>query len=55
MAAKRLTEQQLADAIGVPQPYVNKIKNGRHVPSVHAAIRFALALGVTVEEIWGAR
>ncbi len=42
--AQRLTQQQLADAIGVDFTYLSKIENGRVDPPSEAAIRHLAAV-----------
>ncbi len=55
MHERGMSDGQVAAAVGIAQPRVNRIKNGWHQPGVHCALRFAAALGVTVEDIWGQR
>lgn len=46
-----LTQQALADAAGVSQPYIAHIENGRHEPSPAVLGDIAKALGVTVDAL----
>jgi len=47
-----LTQQDLADRVGVTRQTVLSIEKGHHVPSVELALRFAHALGTTVEQLF---
>lgn len=49
-----LTQAELAERAGVSRQLVGGVEAGRHVPSVDAALGLARALGVTVEELFGA-
>ena len=47
-----LTQQQLADAMGVSRQTINAIENGRYLPSLPLAIAIARYFGSTVEQIF---
>lgn len=47
-----LSQQALADRLGVHQPTVAQWEAGRVMPRVDTAIRLAAALETSVEEIW---
>ncbi|SCW47267.1 putative transcriptional regulator [Paenibacillus tianmuensis] len=47
-----LTQEQLADLVGVTRKTINTIENGKFVPSTLLAIKLARVLGVTVEELF---
>ena len=47
-----LTQQQLADAVGVSRQTVISVEQGRYRPSVELALRLARAMSTTVEELF---
>ena len=51
-AELRMTQQQLADAIGVSRQTVNAIESGRFVPSTLLALKIARRFGKPVEAIF---
>lgn len=51
-AELRMTQQQLADAIGVSRQTVNAIETGRFVPSTVLALKIARRFGKPVEAIF---
>jgi len=51
--AQRLTQAELAAAVGVSRQTVIAVEQGDYAPSVHLALRIARALGATVEELFG--
>lgn len=48
----RMTQQQLADAIGVSRQTVNAIESGKFVPSTVLALKMARLFDKNVEEIF---
>ena len=50
--ARGLTQQQLADAIGVSRQTVNAIEAGRFVPSTVLALKIARIFGKPVEQVF---
>lgn len=48
-----LTQQALADAVGVSRQTIISMETGDYAPSVYLALRVASALGASVEELWG--
>ncbi|WP_454085112.1 helix-turn-helix transcriptional regulator [Georgenia sp. Marseille-Q6866] len=50
---QRLTQAELATAVGVSRQTVIAVEQGDYAPSVHLALRVARALGSTVEELFG--
>lgn len=54
-AEVRMTQQQLADAIGVSRQTVNAIEAGRFVPSTVLALKIARIFGKPVEPGFPAR
>lgn len=51
-AERRLTQQQLADAVGVSRQTINAIESGKFVPSTVVALKIARAFERPVEEIF---
>lgn len=51
-AERRMTQQQLADNIGVSRQTVNAIESGRFVPSTVLALRIARLFDRPVEAIF---
>lgn len=51
-AAKGLSQQQLADAIGVSRKTISTVETGRFTPSVVIALQLAEYFAVSVEQIF---
>lgn len=51
-AEVRMTQQQLADAIGVSRQTVNAIETGRFVPSTVLALKIARIFGKPLEQVF---
>ncbi|MDI6104091.1 helix-turn-helix transcriptional regulator [Actinoplanes sp. NEAU-A12] len=51
-ARHNLTQEQLADLVGVTRKTINTVETGRFVPSTILALRLAKALHITVEELF---
>lgn len=51
-AEVRMTQQQLADAVGVSRQTVNAIESGKFVPSTLLALKIARLFGKSVEELF---
>jgi putative transcriptional regulator len=49
-AAGEMTQQQLADAIGVTRQTVNAIEGGKYSPTLEVAFAIAEALGVRLDD-----
>ena len=47
----RLTQEEVAEASGIPQPYVSKIERGRARLSRDKAVQLAKALGVSAAQL----
>ena len=47
-----MTQQHLADRIGVTRQTVNAIELGKYSPSLEVAFKIAAVFGVTVEEVF---
>jgi len=54
-AKKDLTQEQLAQMVGVTRKTINTVENGKYVPSTYLALKLAKALGVSVEELFQIR
>lgn len=50
--AKDLTQQQLADAVGISRAYLTQIENGKRVPSDQTGTRLLKALGISFEALF---
>jgi putative transcriptional regulator len=53
-AARKLSQQQLADAMLVSRQTINSIEKDRYTPSLPLAIALARYFGKTVEEVFDA-
>jgi putative transcriptional regulator len=51
-ATQKMTQQQLADAIGVSRQTINAIESGKFVPSTVLALKMARLFEKPVEEIF---
>ncbi len=51
-AEQGLTQQQLADAVGVSRQTINAIESGKFVPSTVLALKMAQIFRKSVEEIF---
>ena len=51
-ARKNLTQEELADLVGVTRPTINFIENGRFVPSALLALKIARIFEVPFEEVF---
>ena len=51
-AERRMTQQQLADAVGVSRQTINAIESGKFVPSTIVAMKIARVFERPVEEIF---
>jgi putative transcriptional regulator len=49
---KGMTQQELADKVGVSRFHINKIENGKSKMSVGLALRIAKTLDVTLNDIF---
>ena len=47
-----MTQQALADKIGVTRQTVNAIEQGKYSPSLEAAFRIAAVFGVPLEQVF---
>ncbi|CAK7013111.1 MAG: hypothetical protein BACD_01062 [Bacteroides rodentium] len=47
-----MTQQQLAEAIGVSRQTINAIESGKYVPSTLLALKISEIFGKTVNEIF---
>jgi hypothetical protein len=51
-AEMRVTQQQLAESVGVSRQTINAIEGGRFIPSTVLAIKIARFFGKTVESVF---
>ena len=51
-AEVRMTQQQLAEAVGVSRQTVNAIESGKFIPSTRLALNPARQFGKRVEELF---
>lgn len=49
---KGITQQELADGIGISRRALSSVENSSAIPSVQVAMKMATILGVTVEEVF---
>jgi putative transcriptional regulator len=49
---ERMTQQQLAEAIGVSRQTINAIETGKYQPSLEVALKIARVFAVPVEAIF---
>jgi putative transcriptional regulator len=54
-AKKNLTQEQLAQKVGVTRKTINTVENGKYVPSTYLALKMAKVLDVPVEELFQIR
>lgn len=50
--AKGLTQQQLADAVGVTRQTVNAIEQGKYNPTISLCIALCRATGTTLDQLF---
>lgn len=50
--AKKLTQQELADAIGMTRQTIVAIEKGKYSPSLEAAFKIAQTLDAPLEEVF---
>ena len=51
-AAKDLSQQQLADAVGVSRQTINAIEKGDYNPTIRLCVAICKALGKTLDELF---
>ena len=51
-ARHNLTQQQLADLVGVTRKTINTVENGRFIPSTVLALKLARALHTRVDDLF---
>lgn len=51
-AAKNLSQQQLADLVGVSRQTINAIEKGDYNPTIHLCIAICKALDKTLDELF---
>ena len=51
-AVLRISQQELADAVGVSRQTIYAIENGTFIPSTELALKLSASLGKTVNDIF---
>ena len=51
-AVERMTQQQLADAVGVSRQTINAIEKGDYNPTIHLCIAICRALDKTLDQLF---
>ena len=51
-AAKDLSQQQLADAVGVSRQTINAIEKGDYNPTIKLCVEICKALGKTLDQLF---
>lgn len=51
-AIARLTQQELADKVGVSRQTINAMEAGRYIPSTVLSLKVAAVFGKTVNEVF---
>lgn len=51
-AERRMTQQELADTVGVSRQTINAIESGKFIPSTVLALKIARTFEKSVEEIF---
>jgi putative transcriptional regulator len=51
-AAAELSQQALADRVGVSRQTINSLEGGRYNPSLELAVKIARTFGLPVEEVF---
>lgn len=49
---KNLTQEQLAELVGVTRKTINTVENGIYIPSTYLALKLSRVLEVSVEELF---
>jgi putative transcriptional regulator len=49
---KNLTQEQLAELVGVTRKTINTVENGVYIPSTYLALKLSKVLEVSVEELF---
>jgi putative transcriptional regulator len=50
---RQMTQQQLAEAVGVSRQSINSIERNRYVPSLELALLFARVFACATDDIFG--
>ena len=48
----RLSQEELANEVGVSRQSINSIERGRYIPSLPLALRFAKLFGCTTDDLF---
>lgn len=49
---RQMTQQQLADQVGISRQSINAIEKGKFLPSIESSLKLARFFGVSVEELF---
>lgn len=49
---KHMTQQELADQVGISRQSINAIEKGKFLPSIESSLKLARFFGVPVEELF---
>ena len=49
---KNLTQEQLAELVGVTRKTINTVENGVYIPSTYLALKLSKVLEVSIEELF---
>ncbi len=52
LAAGRMTQQELADRVGVSRQTINAIEAGRYAPSLEVALKLGRVFGQSLERLF---
>lgn len=50
--SNKITQEQLAEKVGVTKYHINRIERGKNIPSVAISVKIAVVLNVKVEDIF---
>lgn len=50
---KNIKSQELANQVGIGQPYISEIETGKKIPSIDVLQKIAMALDTTTSELLG--
>jgi len=50
--ARQLSQRECARQVGISQPRLSDLENGKATPSLKEAAKFATLYGIQIEDIW---
>jgi len=50
--AKRMTQKEVADAVGINRAFLANIERGKHTPSLEVAHKISQVLGEQIEQLF---